>query len=244
MWLVTLLLVLTVEAATVKDMVGRDVLVASSAPRVVSLVPSITETLYTIGAEDQLVGVTTSCDFPAAAAAKPKVGGLVNPSLEAIARLQPDLVLATTEGNRETTIQQLDALGIPTYVVRPNTFDGVLESIARLGRLTGHEPRAKTLVAELRRRAARVTEAVKGRTRPRVLYLVWPDPLVVPGRDTLLTELIQMAGGESVSAGESIKWPRLSLEHAVMTAPEVIVSGSHNRAHVQDALRRWRSQNI
>lgn len=138
MWLVTLLLVLTVEAATVKDMVGRDVLVASSAPRVVSLVPSITETLYTIGAEDQLVGVTTSCDFPAAAAAKPKVGGLVNPSLEAIARLQPDLVLATTEGNRETTIQQLDALGIPTYVVRPNTFDGVLESIARLGRLTGH----------------------------------------------------------------------------------------------------------
>lgn len=231
-------------ATTVKDMLGRDVPLRSTTARIVSLVPSVTETLYAIGADPLLVGVTTFCDFPPAATGKAKVGGLVNPSLEAIASLRPDLVIATTEGNRETTIQQLEAVGLPVYVVRPKTFDTVLDTIVRLGRLTGREADAERLTAEMKRRAARVVDAVKGRARPRVLYVVWTDPLVVPGRDTLLTELIAMAGGESVSAREAIEWPRLSLEYAVTMAPEVVVTGAHTQARLDEALRRWRAQNV
>lgn len=232
------------QALTVRDMLGRDVTLSAPPSRIVSLVPSVTEILYGLGAEDLLVGVTTSCDFPPAAQHKPKVGGIVNPSLEAVVSLRPDLVLATTEGNRESTIQQLGGLGIPTYVVSPKNFSGVLESIERIGQLTGRHEAARRLAGDLQRRADRVVEATRGRPRPSVLYLVWAEPVIVPGRDTLITDLIRMAGGGSVSAEERIDWPRLSLEQVVAKAPDVIIVATHSRVHVDDALRRWQKQKI
>jgi iron complex transport system substrate-binding protein len=241
-WL--LLLPASAHAFTVRDMLGREVVLSAPPQRIVSLVPSVTEILYALGAEDRLVGVTTFCDFPPAAQAKPKVGGMVNPSLETIASLRPDLVLVTTGGNRESTIQQLVELGVPTYIVRPQNFSGVLESITRIGRLIGQEERTSRIVGELRHRADRVLEATRDRPRPSVLYLVWADPVIVPGRDTLITDLIRMAGGASVSGNERIDWPRLSLEQVVVKAPEVIVVATHSAAHVEDTLKRWRDQKI
>ena len=242
----TVLAVLSAPAQveTVRDMVGREVPVPAAPRRIVSLVPSVTEILYALGVDDLLVGVTTLCDFPPAARDKPKVGGIVNPSLEAIAALRPDLVIATTEGNREPTIQQLEAIGIRVYVVSPKSFAGVLESITRIGQLVGRDERAERLGRELRRRGADVALRVEDRPRPNVVYLVWADPVVVPGRDTLITDLIRMAGGTSVSADERIDWPRLSLEQVVAKAPEVIIVGTQNRIHVDDALRRWREQKL
>lgn len=232
------------QAFTVRDMLGRDVTLPAAPRRIVSLVPSVTEILYGLGAEELVVGVTTLCDFPPAAQQKPKVGGIVNPSLEVILGLRPDLVLATTEGNRDSTVEQLGGLGIPTYVVSPKNFAGVLESVERIGQLTGRREAAGRMVAELRRRGERILDATRGRPRPGVLYLVWADPVVVPGRDTLITDLIRMAGGASVSADARIEWPRLSLEQVVARAPEVIIVATHSRAHVDDALRRWREQKI
>jgi len=232
------------HAASVRDMLGREVTMPAPPRRIVSLVPSVTETLFAVGGEDRLVGVTTFCDFPPAARQKPKVGGIVNPSLEAIVGLRPDLVLATTEGNRESTVEQLTALGIPTYVVTPKTFSGVLDSILRIGSLSGRLEAAERLVDDLRRRAARVVEATGRRPRARVLYVVWADPLVVPGRATLINDLIGMAGGASVSADEPVEWPRLSLEQVVASAPEVVIFASHSATHVEQALKRWQGQGL
>lgn len=231
-------------AATVQDMLGRTVDVAAPARRIVSLIPSVTETLYALDTEGQLVGVTTLCDFPPAALEKPKVGGIVKPSLEAILALKPDLVLATTEGNRDTTFQDLEALGLPVYVLSPKRLSGVLDSIRRIGSLTGREAAAEALASELRARAARISEATAGRPAPRVLYLIWADPPVVPGRNTLITELIRMAGGISVSEDAPQDWPRLSLEQLIVQAPEVIVLGSQNTVQVEETLRRWQEQGI
>lgn len=239
-----LFLVEPAQGLTVRDMLGRELTLPGPPRRIVSLVPSVTETLYALGAEDLLVGVTTFCDFPPAAREKPKVGGIVNPSLEAIAALRPDLVLATTEGNRESTVQEVGGLGIPVYVVSPKSLAGVLESIERLGRLVGREEAARRLVADLRRRADAVLERVGSRPRPSVLYLVWADPVIVPGRDTLVADLVRLAGGTSVSAEEAIDWPRLSLEQVVGRAPEVILVATHSRPHVDEALRSWRQQKI
>ncbi len=239
-----LLLVDPAGAFTVRDMLGREVALHAPPQRIVSLTPSITETLYALGAEDLLVGVTTFCDFPPAAQQKPKVGGMVNPSLEVILSLQPDLVLATTEGNRESTIRQLDELRVPTYVVSPKNFAGVLESITRIGQLIGREAAARRVAGDLRHRADKVLAAIRGRPRPSVLYLVWADPVIAPGSHTLITELIRMAGGASVSADQRIEWPRLSLEQVVAKAPEVIIVATHSSNHVDDALRRWREQKL
>jgi len=234
----------TGHARIFKDMAGLQVSLERPPARIVSLAPSLTETIYALGAQESLVGVTTLCDYPPEARRKAKVGGMVNPSLEAILRLRPDLVLATTEGNRGETIAELTRLGVPTYVVSPKSLAGVLESVRRIGELIGREETAGRVVADLARRRDRIVEATRGRPTPTVLYLVWADPAIVPGRDTLIADLIHLAGGASVSAEERIDWPRLSLEEIVARAPEVIITPIHNVAHVDDGLRRWREQKI
>jgi len=215
------------RALAVRDMAGREVSLASPPRRIISLVPSFTEIVYAIGAEDRLIGVTDFCDFPPAARRKPSVGGMVAPSLEGIVALKPDLVLATTGGNSDETFRQLRRLGIPTYAIEVNSFADMMDLIRRVGELTGHASAASPLVATLEARIHAVRRAVAPFPPPRVLYVLWPEPLIVPGRDTLVTELIQTAGGRSVTAQEAGGYPRFSLEAAVARAPDVIVLARH-----------------
>ncbi len=239
-----LLMAAPAQAASVRDMLGREVPLRAPPKRIVSLAPDITEVIYALEAQELLVGVTTFCDFPPAALEKPRVGGMVDPSLEAIVSLRPDLVLATTEGNRDSTVEQLAGLGISTYMVSPKNFAGVLESVSRIGQVTGRREAAGRVVAGLKRRADRVVEATRGRPRPSVLYLLWADPVIVPGRGTLVDDLIRLAGGASVSGEEPREWPQLSLEQVIAKAPDVVIIGTHSSAHVTDTLRRWREQKI
>ncbi len=241
-WLALLLLALgafPAGAGEVRDMLGRRVVVPASPTRVVSLAPSLTETVYAVGAAERLVGVTDFCDFPAEASRKPKVGGIYTPNLEAILSLKPDLVLATTEGNREEHVQALGALGLPVYLVRPTDFATVLESIERVGHLLDRAAEGRRLAGAMRDEAEGIARSVKSLPRPRVLYVLWGNPLIVPGRDTLITDLIRRAGGESVSGDEPFAYPRFSVEEAVARRPDRIVVAQHGEASLDDRLREW-----
>src|SRR3989442_1283749 len=174
-------------AFSARDMLGREVTLAAPPARIISLVPSATEILYALAAEERLAGVTDFCDYPPAARRRPTVGGMVNPNLEAIVALKPDLVIATTEGNGEETFAQLKRLGIPTYLVAAHLVSDVTDLIARLGALTGRERAMGPVLARLERRIEAVKRAVAPRPRPRVLYVLWPEPLIVPGRTALVT---------------------------------------------------------
>jgi len=219
------------DAVTVRDMMGREVALAAPPTRIVSLVPNATEIIYALGAEDRLVGRTDYCEFPPAAKAKPSVGGMVNPNLEALVALKPDLVIATDEGNREETFQQLARLRIPTYLVHATRLGALLDMIARVGELTGHQAAVAPLAQGLTRRVDAVRRAVAPFPRPRVLYVIWPEPLIVPGRQSLLTELIDVAGGESVTSRQEQAYVRFSVEAAVALAPQVIVLADHASAN-------------
>jgi ABC-type Fe3+-hydroxamate transport system substrate-binding protein len=111
--------------------------------------------------------------------------------------------------------------------------------VDRLAVLTGREAAAPALIARLRERVHAVTRAVKDHGRPRVLYVLWPEPLIVPGRDDLVTELIQLAGGASITAAERHGYPRFSLEAAVARAPEVIVLARHGTGSGPIPRERW-----
>jgi iron complex transport system substrate-binding protein len=226
-------------AVTYVDMLGRDVVLAAPPARIISLVPSVTELIFALGAEDRLVGVTDYCDFPPEARRKPSVGGMVGPSLETIVVLRPDLVVATDSGNRQETFGQLDRLGIPVYLVRANRFGEVLEVASRIGELTGRASAAAALTASLRGRVEAVARAVSRRPRPRVLYVLWPEPLIVPGRDAIVTGLIRLAGGTSITASEPSDYPRFSIEAAVVRAPEVIVLARHGTGTGPLARDKW-----
>jgi iron complex transport system substrate-binding protein len=215
-------------ALTLRDMLGRDVMLPASPERIVSLVPSVTEIVFSLGASERLVGRTDFCDYPAAVKATPSVGGMVNPSLETLVSLRPDLVVATDEGNREETVRQLERLRIPTYLVHANRIAETVDLITRVGELTGRQAEAPRLAAEMLRRIDAVRRAVAPFPRPRVLYVLWPDPLIVPGRASMLTELIDVAGGASITAADGDAYPRFSLEAAVARAPEVIILADHS----------------
>ena len=218
-------------ALTVRDMMGREVTLPAPPRRIVSLVPSVTEIVFALGAEDRLVGRTDFCEYPPAARGKPSVGGMVNPSLETLVALKPDLVIATDEGNREETFQQLARLRIPTYLVHATRLSALLDLIERVGELTGHAAAVAPLADGLTRRVDAVRRAVAPFPRPRVLYVIWPEPLIVPGRESLLTELIDVAGGESVTGQERQAYVRFSVEAAVALAPQVIVLVDHASAN-------------
>jgi len=215
------------DALVLRDMLDREVALAGPPARIVSLVPSVTEIAFALGGEARIVGVSDFCDWPPAARAKPRVGGMVNPSLETIVALRPDLVVGTDEGNREETFLQLRRLGIPVYVVHARRVAEMYDLITRVGELTGRRDAVASIVAGIRRRIEAVRAAVKALPAPRVLYVLWPDPLLVPGRDSHLTEMIELAGGRSITAAEPVSYVRFSIEAAVARAPEVIVLADH-----------------
>jgi len=228
------------QALTVVDQTGRAVTLTAAPRRIVSLVPGVTEILFAIGAQDALVGVTDFCDYPPDARRKARVGDMLAPNLETLVSLRPDLVVATRSGNREETFDQLKRLGLPVYLVdEPPSIADVLRLVGGLGRLTGRRDAAAAVAAGLERRITAVRERVAGRPHPRVLYVLWPEPLIVPGRGSLVSELIASAGGESVTADQGQGYPRMSLEAAVGRAPEVIILARHGAGTGPAAREQW-----
>ena len=228
------------QALTVVDQTGHAVTLPAAPRRIVSLVPGVTEILFAIGAQDALVGVTDFCDYPLEARRKARVGDMLAPNLETLVSLRPDLVVATRSGNREETFDQLKRLGLPVYLVdEPPSIAGVLRLVGGLGQLTGRRDAAAAVAAGLERRIASVRERVAGRPHPRVLYVLWPEPLIVPGRGSLVSELIASAGGDSVTADQGQGYPRMSLEAAVGRAPEVIILARHGAGTGPAAREQW-----
>jgi iron complex transport system substrate-binding protein len=208
---------------TVKDQTGRNVNIPNKPHRLVSLAPNITEIVYALGLGDELVGDTDYCDFPPEAKNKPHVGTMVNPSLERIVALKPDLALGTPEANRRETADQLERLGIPLYGVTASTLAGTLASIEDLGRILGRAAQAENLVGEMQARIDRVEKRIEGQPKPKVLFVVWYRPLITVGPNTFIADVIRAAGG--IPIGENLKgeWPRLTLEELLPQNPSVIL---------------------
>lgn len=203
----------------VVDDLGREVRLAEPPARVVSLVPSHTETVCALGACDRLVGRDTWSDHPTAVLARPDVGNAFAPDLEAIVALRPDLVLVDEYSGAH---EALTRLGLAVYAGTPQRLDEVFASIERVGRLLGADTEAAVLVGRLRGELAGVAAVVAGRPRPTVYFEVDPSPYSV-GPDGYLGALIELAGGANVVAAEFGDFPRLDPEYVVAADPQVIV---------------------
>ena len=214
-------------AATLRvtDEVGRSVEITQPVRRIVSLAPSITETLFAIGLGDRVVGDTDYCDFPPEAKNRPHVGGVVNPNLEEIAALHPDLVLVARSINREATVHSLEQLHIAVYATDPRTVAQVLDSTQRLGELLGAGEAGARAVAGFRARFDALRARVAGTWPASVLFVVQPAPLISVGRDTFLADALRMAGARP-AIDTSQDWPEVSLEKIVKLQPDYLVFSS------------------
>lgn len=222
---------------TFTDEIGRRVAIPPNPQRIISLAPNITETLFALGLAERVVGVTTYCDFPVAAQMKEKVGDTLKPNLERLIALKPDLVLISTASQLEKITHQLDQLQIPVFVTNPKTVAEVLASIRKLGEITGTTAGAEEVVAAMQQKIADRPAALP--TPPRVLYVLQLSPLITAGKNTFINDLIQLAGGQSISGEEAADYPQFSRETAIARAPElIIVPASHGTELVSvDAIK-------
>jgi iron complex transport system substrate-binding protein len=150
------------------------------------------------------------------------VGDTLRPSIEKIVALNPDLVIASTSSQLEQAVRKLDEIGLAVYVSNPRNLPGVVESIESLGRVLGDPDTAREVVMNMNQRIDAVRRNVDGRGRPRVLLVLGGQPLITVGAGSFITDLISLAGGESISANESFEYPQYSLETALARRPEII----------------------
>jgi iron complex transport system substrate-binding protein len=209
-----------------------------SPSRIVSLAPSVTETLFALGLAREVVGVTDYCDFPAAARKLPRVGGFKGKSLETIVSLSPDLVVGTRDGNEPGLLRALTRLKVRVLTVQPSTLEGVIESVRTIGAATGREAEAEALAARLQSRLDAVHARVRNARPVPVLFVYGRDPLVLAGPGTFADDMVRWAGGENVAGDAAVPYPRFSMETVLARSPEVIIEGAMGSEGAKAAAAR------
>lgn len=223
---------------TVVDDTGYRLEVTKAPARIVSLAPSNTEILFSLGLGDRLVGVTSACDYPEAAAKIDKIGDY-NINVEAVVAKRPDLVVAQSD-LQMPVVEKLRELGIPVIAVAPQTMDEVFASMEMIGDAAGEGVRARKVVASLQARVAAVEKAVAGlpeSEKPVVFVEIWNDPLMTAGSGTFVDDLVRRAGGRNL-AGKVEGWPQISPELVIASKPDAIILTCFNKAEVMER-RAW-----
>ena len=209
---------------TVTDDAGRTVTIAQTPHRIISLAPSITEDLFALGLGSKVVGDTTYDNYPPAAVNITKVGGFSSPSIEKIVSLNPDVVFASSLENN-TLLSTLSGYGIPTVVLNPTSLTGILNDLSLIGKVTGSTGNSSALVANLTQKMT--ANSISVASHPRVLYLVWYNPIMSAGADTFEGDIIAHAGGINVAQLANVSgYGTMSKESIVALNPSVIIANS------------------
>ena len=225
---------------TFKDEVGREVTFSFPPKRIISLAPNITEILFSLGLDEEIVGVSIHCNFPEKAKTKVRVGSYINLDYEKITSLNPDLIMATGAGNTRDMVGRLGELGFSTYVIYPKNFSDILKNISHIGQVVNREKEAKVIIAGMTKRSERVIELTKDLPRPKVFIEIGDTPIVTVGKGSFADDLIRLAGGENIAGKEKEVYPRFGMEEILKRSPEVIVISSMNpKGDYQKILQEW-----
>jgi iron complex transport system substrate-binding protein len=223
-----------------KDEVGREVTFPFPPKRIVSLAPNITEILFSLGLDEEVVGVSIHCNYPEKAKSRVRVGSYINIDFERIISLGPDLIIATGAGNPREMVERLEQLGFPSFVIFPKRFDDVLRSIRHLGRVVAREKEALSIIETMQRRKERVTGRTKDLPRPKVLLQIGEAPIVTVGKESFGDDLIRLAGGENIAGKDRERYPRLGIEEILKRSPEIILISSMNpKGDYERVFREW-----
>jgi iron complex transport system substrate-binding protein len=208
----------------VQDETGRYVTLPDKVNRIVCLTPSVTDTIYALGAAGQIAGITDYTAYPEQAAREKKsVGDILNPSLERIFAMHPDVVIGVSTLNSPETFKGLERIGVPVFLVHGRGLAGLYSSITSIGKAIGREADAGRLVEQLKARENKVRARAAVRRHPSVFFVVQLDPCITAGRGAFITELIEAAGAKSVTDDLAQDWQRISLEAIIPRRPEYIM---------------------
>ncbi|MFC1792401.1 ABC transporter substrate-binding protein [Planctomycetota bacterium] len=211
--------------------------------RIVSLAPNITEILFAIGLEDEIVGVTLDSDYPPDAAEKPKVGTFWQPDIEAVVAARPDLVITLGFEQQKNLAERLRRIGYNSMTVNIEKVSDLFSAIERIGAATGRQLKANELISRIRTRLQQLANLVGAGPKVRVLWVVQREPLRVAGRDTFVNEMIELAGGENAIGPTVHKYPPIGSEQVIACNADVIIESAMGREDIENqrerALQHW-----
>ena len=217
---------------TITDDLDKQMTIQQQPNRIISLAPSYTETLFALGVDDNLIGVTQQANYPAETAQIEKVGSIKEPNLEKVIALKPDLVLAagvTPKG----VVHKLRRLDIKVIGLNSHSIEGIIDDIALIAKVTGADKKGREITTEMRNKLNKIKKVVKENVesegRPKVFYEIWNDPLYTAGPNTFINDLIALAGGVNIAQDAKGKWPQYNLESLLAENPEVYITSNHNQ---------------
>jgi len=221
------------------DSRGKEIHLEKKPTRIISLAPGNTEILFSLGLDEEIIGVTDYCDWPEKAKTKEKIGGFATPNIEKIVSLGPDIVLATG-GVQEKAVLALEELGIKAFVLEAETIDDLLARIKDVGKLLGKSEEAENLVNSLKKRI----EAAKNKIgkipeaqRPKVFIEVWSDPLMTTGKESFVHNVVELAGGKNIFEIKG-KFQTINAEAVIEANPEVILVSIHGETNIDELYKR------
>ncbi len=199
--------------------------------RIVSLAPNITEVLFALGLGDQVTGVTKYCDYPPEAKSRQKVGGYIDPDLEAILAAGPDLVVGMSGAATDKITPDLEKAKIPFVVLRMRNIEETIAGVAALAEAVGAPKKGVSMAGALR---ASLTPRHDGKgAKPKTLFVLGHKPLVVAGPGTFGHELIELAGGTNAAGGLDTPYPQLDAEKVITLAPEVVIDANMGQSDTE-----------
>lgn len=210
---------------SVIDDSGAQVELKKPAQRVVALAPHVTELLFAAGGGPAIVGVVAYSDFPAAAKSIPQVGDNRQLDMERLIAMKPDLLVVWHHGNSEHQITALRKLGVPMFFSEPKKLDEIPASVEKLGILLGTQPKAQQVASEMRNQLQHLRKTYANRPKVRLFYQVWDKPLYTLNGKHIVSDAMQVCGGENIFASLAITAPNVSIEAVLQENPEVIISG-------------------
>ncbi|QEK13353.1 ABC transporter substrate-binding protein [Crassaminicella thermophila] len=209
------------------DSYNREVIIESKPMRIVSIAPNITETIFALGLGKKLVGRTDYCDYPEEVKNIPSIGSLMEPNIEKIVDLKPDLVVASTHFKKDV-LKKLEELNIKVIVLYgEESFEGVYEVIKKLGKALDAKDEAERIVSNMKEKVSNVTEKVKNAERPEVYYVVGfgEGGDYTAGRDTFIGKMIELAGG--LNAARDVEGWKYSLERLIEKDPDILICSKY-----------------
>lgn len=193
--------------------------------RIISLAPNVTEILFDLGLGARVIAVSTYCNYPPEVKAKPNIGGMSNPSLEAIVALKPDMVVLTDDGNPRMIEQRLSKLNIPTYVFRARRLAELPGEIRKLGMAFHVKDKAEKSARRIEAAYRRYDIATKSSphlSRRKAIFIVQSEPLIVAGPGTAIADALNLLGLTNIAADTRTRYPHFSLEELIRRTPDVI----------------------
>ena len=230
-----------IAQVSVQDDDGNLVSLELPAKRIITLAPHLTEIIYAINAESNLVATVSYSNFPPGAKTIPRVGGYNNIDLETIIRYQPDLVIAWKSGNNPNQIEKIKKLGIAVFLNEPRVIEDVAKTAYKLGVLTDHNKQASQFTHKFEKKLRELKDNYQSKPPVKLFYQIWHQPLMTVNGEHLISDVIQLCGATNVFADVPVLAPTINIEAVLLANPEIIVTGGMGKKQPEwlDDWKRW-----